>query len=92
MICFESKLDDEVEFITGTLCNNGFPKDIVRSVIRDKISDFSKIKPDSVQRYTISGCFRLVILVIDLPTGSLLVHVSAIFLSTCMWFSVRGLF
>ena len=50
MICSESKLDDEVEFITGTLCNNGFPEDIVRSLIRDKISDFSKIKPDSVQR------------------------------------------
>ena len=50
MIFSESKLDDEVEFITETLCNNGFPEDIVRSVIRDKISDFSKIKPDSVQR------------------------------------------
>ena len=52
-ICSESKLDDEVEFITGTLCNNGFPEDIVRSVIRDKIFDFSKIKPDSVQRCSI---------------------------------------
>ena len=50
MICSESKLDDEVEFITVTLCKNGFPEDIVRSVIRDKISDFNKIKPDSVQR------------------------------------------
>ena len=49
MICFESKLDDEVEFITGKLCNNGFLEDIVRSVMRDKISDFSKIKLDSVQ-------------------------------------------
>ena len=51
MICSKSKMDDEVDFITGTLCNNGFPEDIVRSVIRDKISDFSKIKPDSVQVY-----------------------------------------
>ena len=50
MICSESKLDNEVKFITGILCNNGFPKDIVWSVIRDKISHFSKIKPDSVQR------------------------------------------
>ena len=51
MISSESKLDDEVGFITGTLYNNGF--DIVRSVIRDKISDFSKIKPDSIQKCTI---------------------------------------
>ena len=50
MICSESKLNDEVEFITGTLCNNYFPKDIFRSVIRNKISDLSKIKPVSVQR------------------------------------------
>ena len=50
MICSESKLDDEVKFITQTLCNNGFPEAIVWSVIRDKISDFSKIKPDSVLR------------------------------------------
>ena len=48
MICFE--LDDEVEFVIGTLCNYGFHEDIVQSVIRDKISDFSKIKPDLVQR------------------------------------------
>ena len=50
MICSECTLDDEVEFITWTLCNNGFPEGIVRSVIRDKIFDFSKIQPDSVQR------------------------------------------
>ena len=50
MICSESKLDDEVKFITETLSNNGFPEDIVRSIIRDKIADFSKIKADSVQR------------------------------------------
>ena len=53
MICSASKLDDKVEFITWTLYNNGFPKDFIRYVIRDKISDFSKIKPDSVQRYLV---------------------------------------
>ena len=57
MICSESNLDDESEFITKTLCNNGFPEDIVRSVIRDKISDFSKIKHDSVQSGSV--CLRL---------------------------------
>ena len=40
----------------------------------------------------ISGCLGLVILGIDLPTGSLLVYVSAIFLPTCVCFSTRGLF
>ena len=49
MIYSESKLDDEVEFIAGTLCNNDFSEDIFRSLIRDKVSEFSKIKPDSVQ-------------------------------------------
>ena len=53
MIYSELKLDDEVEFITGTLCNYGFPEDIVRYVIRVKISDFRKIKPDSVQRCSV---------------------------------------
>ena len=32
MICSEFKLEDEVEFITGRLCNNGLPEDIIRSV------------------------------------------------------------
>ena len=50
MISSETKLDDEVKSIPGTLCNNSFPEEIVQSVIRDKISDFCKIKPDSVQR------------------------------------------
>ena len=36
MIWSEFKLDDEVEFITGALCNNGFTQDIARSVIRDQ--------------------------------------------------------
>ena len=40
----------------------------------------------------ISGYLGSVILVIDLPTRSLLVYVSAIFLTTCVWFSARELF
>ena len=50
MICSELKLDGEVGFITETLCNNGFPEDIVRAVIRDKIAHFHKIKVASAQR------------------------------------------
>ena len=38
------KLDCEVDFITETLGNNGFPEDIVRSVTRDKIAHFHKTK------------------------------------------------
>ena len=49
IICSESKLDGEVGFITETLCNNGFPEDIVRSVIRDEIAHFHKIKVTSAQ-------------------------------------------
>ena len=40
----------------------------------------------------ISGCLGLVILVIDLPTRSQLEYVGAIFLPTCVWLSVSGLF
>ena len=65
MICFESKLDDKVKFITGTLCNNGFPEDIVQSVIRDKISDFSKIKPDSVQKFPPTNIVVLWFILLD---------------------------
>ena len=65
MIYSESKLDDEVELITGTLCNNGFSEDIARSVIWDKISDFSKIKPDSRSALYISSDLGLLMLVID---------------------------
>ena len=50
MILSESKLDGEIDFITETLCNNGFPEVIVRSVIRDKIAHFNKIKVASAQR------------------------------------------
>ena len=93
MIFSESKLYDEVEFIIGTLCNNGSPEDIVRSVIRDKISDISKIKPDSVQRCPVylslpwlgdsSDRFAKQI--------SASVH-TCYFFPTCMWFSTYGLF
>ena len=41
MICSKSKLDDEVKFVAGTLGNNGFPEDIVWSVIRDNIFEFN---------------------------------------------------
>ena len=40
LISSGSKLDCEVSFITEALCNNGFPEDIVRSIIRDKIAHF----------------------------------------------------
>ena len=40
----------------------------------------------------ISSYLGLVMLVIDLLTSSHLVSVSAIFLQTLVWFSVRGLF
>ena len=36
--------------ITETLCNNGFPEAIVRSVIRDKVAHFHKIKVASAQK------------------------------------------
>ena len=52
---------------------------IVRSV-KDEISDFCKIKPYSVQMCTVY--LGLVILVIDLPTRSQLICVSAIFFCT----------
>ena len=44
MIFSESKLDSEVCFFTETLCNNGFPEDIVRFVIGDKVAFFHKTK------------------------------------------------
>ena len=50
MICSESKVDGEIDFITKTFCNNGFPEDIVRSVIGDKIAYFHKTKVSSAQR------------------------------------------
>ena len=50
MICSESKLDCDVSFITETFCNNGFPEDIFRSVIRNKIAHFHKTKVSSAQK------------------------------------------
>lgn len=50
MICSQTMLDDEMKFITRTLCNNAYSLDIVQSVISNKISDFNKMKPASVQR------------------------------------------
>ena len=40
----------EFGLITETLCKNGFPEDIVRSVIGDKIAHFHKTKIASAQR------------------------------------------
>ena len=53
MICSEWKLNGEVRFIIETLCNNGFPEDIVRSIIRDKIAHFPKTKVDSAQKCSV---------------------------------------
>ena len=50
MICSESKLDCEVSFITETVCNSGFPEDIGRFVIRDKIARLHKTKVSSAQK------------------------------------------
>ena len=50
MICSESKFDGEVGFITETFCNNGFPEDIVRSLIGDKIVHFHKTKVALAQK------------------------------------------
>ena len=50
MICSKSKLDAEVKFISMTFCNNGFPLNIVQTVMKNKITDFNKIKQASVQR------------------------------------------
>ena len=44
MICSRSKQDCEVSFITEILCNNGFPEDIIRSVIRIKLLTFTRQK------------------------------------------------
>ena len=44
------RLRSEVSFITKTRCYNGFPEDIVRSVIRDKIAHFHKTDVTSAQK------------------------------------------
>ena len=88
MICSKFKLDDEVEFITVTLCNNGFPEDIVRSIIREK-KFLTSVKLNMILSrgaLYISGYLGLVMLMIDLLTRSLLVYVNAIFLPTCVYF------
>lgn len=50
MICSKAKLDDELKFITTTLCKNAYPLNIVESIIKNKIAEFNKVKPASVQR------------------------------------------
>ena len=44
-----SKLDEEIKFITVALGNNGFPLDLIQSVVGIKISNFNKIKPTSAK-------------------------------------------
>ena len=44
MTCSESTLDTEIKFISTILYNNGFPLNVVQTVINNKITDFDKIK------------------------------------------------
>ena len=90
MTCSESKLGCEVSFITEILCNNGFPEDIVRSVIRDKIAHFHKIKVASV--LFISGYLGWVISVIILLIRFLLSYESVTFLPIYVLFFAHILF
>ena len=92
MICSESKLDNGVKFISETLCNNGFPDNIVWSVIRDKISDFRKIKPDSVQRCPVYLRLPLVGDVSDRFASQISACVRKCYFSSNLWFSVHRLF
>lgn len=41
MICSKSKLDEEFKIITDTLSKNGYPLDVIGSVIQRKITEFS---------------------------------------------------
>ena len=85
MICFESKLDCKVRFVTESLCNNGFREAIVRSVIGDKIAHFHKTKVASAHKCPIYlRLLSLVISVIVLLIRSLLGYESVIFLPICM--------
>ena len=62
MIYYESQLNDEVEIISGTLCNNGLLEDIVWSVMRDKF--LISVKLNLIQSrgvLYISGCLGLLI-------------------------------
>lgn len=53
MICSITKLDAEINFITTIHCNNVYPLDSLQSEIQNKISDFNKAKPASVERYPV---------------------------------------
>ena len=53
MICLESTLDPQIKFIPTTLCNNGFPLNVVQIIINNKITDFNKIKQTSAQRCSV---------------------------------------
>ena len=53
MICSKSKLDAEIKFIFMTICNNGFPLNVVPIVVKNKMIDFNNIKLSSVRRYPV---------------------------------------
>lgn len=44
MISSQSKLDEELKMITNTLSNNWYPLDVINSVMKRKINNFSHIK------------------------------------------------
>ena len=92
MICSESKLDDEFDFIPGIFLT------APSKTLFDPpsgITFLTSVKLNLIQHrgaMYILGDLGLVMLVIDLLTRSLLVYISVIFLPFCVWFSVRGLF
>ena len=53
MIFSESTIDVEIKFISKTLCNKGFPFNVLKTVITKKITVFNKIKKASVQKYPV---------------------------------------
>ena len=42
MISSQPELDKEIKFISVSLCNNGFPLNVVQIVIKNKIIDLIK--------------------------------------------------
>ena len=50
MICSESTHDAEIKFIFTILWSNGFPLNVVQTVITNKITERNKIKQASVQK------------------------------------------
>ena len=54
---YKSKFDEEIKSINRTMTNNSFQLEQVQSLIRNKISNFDKIKPASTEICPI--CLRL---------------------------------